>query len=67
SRDSISSRRCNRVGRVAYITNARLWRRSVRAAASYGSRQAIFGAKNVARKLLSPGVLGLEGPHGIAE
>jgi CelD/BcsL family acetyltransferase involved in cellulose biosynthesis len=52
---------------VAYITNARLWRRSLRAAASYGSGQAIFAAKNVARKLLSPGALALEGPHGIAE
>jgi CelD/BcsL family acetyltransferase involved in cellulose biosynthesis len=39
---------------VAYITNATLWRRSVRASARYRSGQAVLTAKNLARKLLSP-------------
>lgn len=39
---------------VAYITNAMLWRRSATASARYRSGQAIFAARNLARRLLSP-------------
>jgi CelD/BcsL family acetyltransferase involved in cellulose biosynthesis len=40
---------------VAYITNAKLWRRSVRASARFRGGQAIKAAKGFARKLLLPG------------
>ncbi len=39
---------------VAYITNAKLWRRSVRASARFRSGQALAAAKGFARRLLLP-------------